>query len=84
VVDLNKSGYSVSDMWIHDEKDATKAYLLSRFFDHTLPRPIGVLYQENRPCYEDLMVNQINGAVEQLGKGDLNQLLKSGMTWQID
>jgi hypothetical protein len=30
------------------------------------------------------MVNQINGAVEQLGKGDLNQLLKSGMTWQID
>jgi 2-oxoglutarate ferredoxin oxidoreductase subunit beta len=83
IVDLNEPGYSVNDLWVHDEKDPTKAYLLSRFFDHSLPRPIGVLYQEDRPCYEDLMLNQIQGAVDQMGMGDLDQLLKSGMTWKV-
>jgi 2-oxoglutarate ferredoxin oxidoreductase subunit beta len=70
-------------MWIHDEKDPTKAHLLSRFFDGSLPRPIGVLYQEDRPCYEDLLVSQIDGAIEKLGKGNLDQLLKAGMTWKV-
>lgn len=83
VVDLKDSGYSISDLWIHDETDATKAYLLSRFFDETLPRPIGVFYQEDRPCYEDLMMGQITEAAEKLGKGDLEQLLKAGMTWEV-
>ena len=84
VVELNGSGYSVGDLWIHDEKDPTKAHLLSRFFNEHLPRPIGVLYQEDRPCYEDLMMSQIDSAVEKLGKGDLDQLLKAGMTWKVD
>ena len=83
LVELNGSGYSVSDLWIHDEKDPTKAHLLSRFFDGSLPRPIGVLYQEDRPCYEDLLVSQIDGATEKLGKGNLDQLLKAGMTWKV-
>src|SRR5690606_34278311 len=33
IVDLNSNGYSASDLWIHDEKDKTKANLISRFFD---------------------------------------------------
>src|SRR4051812_27265741 len=33
IVDLSTSGYSASDLWIHDETDFYKAQMLTRFFD---------------------------------------------------
>lgn len=33
IVDLNVNDNSANDLWIHDEKDLTKAGILSRFFD---------------------------------------------------
>lgn len=57
--------YSINDLWIHDEKDRTKADILSRFFydfsnyedKNFLPRPFGVIYTEDRNCY-DIIFNQ--------------------------
>ena len=75
---------SIDDLWIHDEKDRVKAGLLTRFFDADFPRPFGVFYSEDRPTYEDALVQQIDDAVEQKGQGNLDDLLKGTNTWTID
>jgi 2-oxoglutarate ferredoxin oxidoreductase subunit beta len=76
--------YSKEDLWIHDETDRAKASLLSRFFDNDLPRPFGVLYCEQRECYEDALHNQIDKSVELKGKGNLNDLLSGNNSWTVE
>ena len=85
---VNLSDVSANDLWIHDEKDSVKAGMLVRFFDkpsseHYLPRPFGVFYTEDRFCYEDAMVAQLEEAISKKGKGDLDALLKGNNTWTI-
>ena len=75
---------SIDDLWIHDEKDRVKAGLLTRFFDTDFPRPFGVFYSEDRPTYEDTLVQQIDDANDLKGKGNLDDLLKGSNTWTID
>lgn len=79
---------SANDLWIHDEGDAMKAAILTRVFDDPstvghLPRPFGVLYATHRPCYEDLMKDQIQSAIALKGEGDLDALLRGRNTWEI-
>jgi len=91
VVGLEKDGFSPDDLWIHDEQDIFKAHMLARFFDAPgqqeagfFPRPFGVLYaNEQRPCYDDLLYQQLEKAVEQKGQGRLDELLAGGTTWEI-
>ena len=88
IVNMDEGGISANDLWIHDEKDATKANILSRFFDDVkkenhLPRPFGVFYSEDRYCYEDLLQQQVNDAIAAKGKGNLNDLLKGKNTWEV-
>ncbi len=75
---------SIDELWIHNEKDRVKAGLLTRFFDADFPRPFGVFYSEDRPTYEDALVQQIDDAMEQKGQGNLDDLLKGSNTWTID
>ena len=75
---------SIDDLWIHDEKDRVKAGLLTRFFDADFPRPFGVFYFEDRPTYEDALVQQIDNAIEHKGQGNLDELLKGSNIWTID
>lgn len=78
--------YSISDLWVHDEHDEMKAYLLTRMFDDPsegLPRPFGVLYSEQRSTYEDLMEAQIAAAQEMKGEGDLDELIAGRNTWTV-
>jgi len=87
VVDLS-NGISADDCWIHDEKDFYKAQILVRMFDDPrieghLPRPFGVFYQTDRPCYEDMLQEQIDEVMTKKGKGDLNKLLRGHETWTI-
>lgn len=91
VVSLENGEFSKDDLWIHDENDKTKAYMLSRFFDqpkpgdeHRMPRPFGVLYAENRPCYDDEVHRQIAGVVERKGVGTLDELLRGRETWTVE
>jgi 2-oxoglutarate ferredoxin oxidoreductase subunit beta len=79
---------SNNDLWIHDEKDRVKAGILARMFDHpfaegAMPRPFGVFYAESRPCYEDLLNNQINEITSKRGKGNLDDILKGNSVWEI-
>ncbi|MEO9211469.1 MAG: 2-oxoacid:ferredoxin oxidoreductase subunit beta [Ginsengibacter sp.] len=86
VVELDGS-ISESDLWIHDEKDFYKAQILSRLFDNPhleqhFPRPFGVFFETERPCYEEVMTKQIENA-QQKGKGDLDKLLSGKEIWTI-
>ena len=79
---------SENDLWIHDENDFYKAQIISRLFDdptkeNHLPRPFGVFYLNERPCYEDVMSMQIEEALSTKGKGDLDKLLKGRETWSV-
>jgi 2-oxoglutarate ferredoxin oxidoreductase subunit beta len=87
VVDLD-AGFSKDDLWIHDEKDFYKAQILVRMFDDPriaghLPRPFGVFYETQRPCYEEMMQLQIDDVIAAKGKGDLNKLLRGNEVWEI-
>ncbi|MFT3904357.1 MAG: 2-oxoacid:ferredoxin oxidoreductase subunit beta [Niabella sp.] len=80
-------GYSADDLWIHDESDIFKAQILTRIFDDPskiehLPRPFGVFYATERPCYEDMMELQIEEA-QAIKQPDLNSLLRGRETWTI-
>jgi 2-oxoglutarate ferredoxin oxidoreductase subunit beta len=82
------SKYSADDMWIHDEKDFYKAQILTRLFDNpsevgaVFPRPFGVFYTNDRPCYEQMMSLQIEEALAK-GSGDLDKLIRGKETWEI-
>ena len=85
-VNLNE-GYSADDLWVHDELDIFKAQILTRIFDdpkeaHHLPRPFGVFYQSIRPCYEDMMQQQIEQAKAKK-PADLNKLIRGNEVWNI-
>jgi len=87
VVDLS-NGASADDCWIHDEHDFYKAQILVRMFDDPridghLPRPFGVFYQTDRPCYEDMLQVQVDEVISKKGKGDLNKLIRGNETWTI-
>jgi 2-oxoglutarate ferredoxin oxidoreductase subunit beta len=79
VVSLSE-GVSPDELWIHDEKDFYKAQILVRMFDDLgleghFPRPFGVFYESDRPCYEEGMKLQIEEAINAKGAGDLDKLL---------
>ncbi|MCZ2298196.1 MAG: 2-oxoacid:ferredoxin oxidoreductase subunit beta [Chitinophagales bacterium] len=87
IVNLDE-GASIDDVWVHDEKDFYKAQILVRMFDNPnleghLPRPFGVFYDIDRPCYEDVMAYQIQEAIEKRGKGNLDKLLRGKEVWEI-
>ncbi|WP_018627060.1 2-oxoacid:ferredoxin oxidoreductase subunit beta [Niabella aurantiaca] len=80
-------GYSADDLWIHDEKDIFKAQLLTRIFDNPaledhLPRPFGVFYETDRPCYEEMMALQLEDAKARKAP-NLDALLRGKEVWTI-
>lgn len=86
VVSLDE--YSKDDLWVHDAKDRFKATVLCQFDDlkngsTPFPRPFGVIYQEERPTYEDQLDNLHEQAVVEKGSGKLDKLLAGSRVWEI-
>ncbi|HMT34869.1 MAG: 2-oxoacid:ferredoxin oxidoreductase subunit beta [Bacteroidetes bacterium] len=80
--------YSEHDLWIHDEHDLHKAQILARLFDNpadndAMPRPFGVFYATQRPCYEDQLHQQIQFTINKKGLGDLDSLIAGNETWTV-
>ncbi|HEX9467805.1 MAG TPA: 2-oxoacid:ferredoxin oxidoreductase subunit beta [Acidimicrobiia bacterium] len=72
---------------VHDETrhDPALAFALSRLSSSpTVPTPVGVFRDVVRPTYEDEMQQQLVNAVERQGPGDLEKLLGTGATWEVD
>ena len=85
VVDLEGSRWSTSDCLVHDKTDRQLAWLLGQLFEDTeRPRPFGVIFEDERPSFEELVHEQIDEVQHQHGKGDLQSLFEQGSTWSID
>jgi 2-oxoglutarate ferredoxin oxidoreductase subunit beta len=83
VIDLTDE--NTNGLWIHDEKDPMKAYILSRFFDNdALPRPFGVLFADSsKPCLETLIQDQLKDKRIENKTIAFNDLLKSRNSWEV-
>jgi 2-oxoglutarate ferredoxin oxidoreductase subunit beta len=71
---------------VHDEHrdDPTLAFALSRLASSpTVPTPVGVFRDIDRPTYETEVQAQVAHAVETQGPGDLAELIGSGATWAV-
>jgi 2-oxoglutarate ferredoxin oxidoreductase subunit beta len=85
IVSLNDGTHSVNDLIVHDEKSKELANIIAQFSEHEdFPAPVGILYSEDRPCYEDEMAEQIDSVKKKIGEGDLEKLLHSGNTWVVE
>jgi 2-oxoglutarate ferredoxin oxidoreductase subunit beta len=88
VVEIGKDA-SIDDLWVHDEKDFYKAQILTRMYDNPtnishLPRPFGVFFATERPCYEEVMTHQIEEVIAKKGIGNLDKLIRGNETWTIN
>jgi 2-oxoglutarate ferredoxin oxidoreductase subunit beta len=84
VVSVTEAGESA--LLVHDEHrpDPTLAFALSRLADTpTVPTPVGVFRDVERPVYELEIQRQLVEASERQGPGDLTALVASGATWTI-
>jgi 2-oxoglutarate ferredoxin oxidoreductase subunit beta len=71
---------------VHDEHrdDPTLAFALSRLATGpTMPTPMGVLRDVQRPTYEAAVQQQLAAASDRDGPGDLHALISSGATWTV-
>ena len=82
---IDLSVYSINDCMIHDEKDKTKAFILTQFSNNIeLPRPFGILYCDGqKSTFENGMNEQIKNAEIKDKKHAFNDLLKSKAFWEV-
>ena len=84
IVKLGKE-YSADDILRHDKEDKNLAMLLSEItYNPELPVPIGILYQESKPTYDEMMTKQIQEAKKLIGPGDLEKLFFGTNSWIVD
>ncbi len=84
---VDRSSVDASEILVHDptRQDPSVAFALSRL-SHTPtgPTPLGIFRNVSRPTYESGMSAQLIEAQKQRGPGDLQELLASRGTWQVD
>ncbi|MBT8146990.1 MAG: 2-oxoacid:ferredoxin oxidoreductase subunit beta [Gammaproteobacteria bacterium] len=83
VVELRQGGIDEADLLVHDESNKVLAQLLSTMGGADFPVAIGVLYSERKDGYVEDSIEQ-QQTIRSREVGDLNQLLNSGNTWQVD
>ena len=76
--------YTIDDIFVHNVKDRNLGILISEMtYSENLPVPIGVFYKEEKPTYEDMMVEQIEAAIESKGTPDLQSLMNGLEIWEV-
>ena len=86
-VTIGEGGISVSDLLVHDETNIALAQLLAAMEPPQLPIALGVLYCNPAPSFEALVHQQHDASVggnPKRGLKDLNALLRSGHTWNVE
>ena len=82
VIDLNEN--SKNDILVHDMYDKNLAMLICEMtYDNSLPTPVGVFYQESKPTYNDMLVEQIDVQVKNKGNGNLKDLIYTKNIWTV-
>ncbi len=76
-----------SELMVHyeDMPDGSLSYFLSQMrHERGMPEPMGVFRCVDEPVYEEEVLQQIDLAIEQKGKGDLQQLFYQADTWVVE
>ncbi len=90
--DPGSGGVAEDDLIVHDQTNKPLAMMLATLhavFDADgnnvsgFPEPLGVLYAEERDCYETLVQQQVDAAIKKRGAGDLDALYNAGDTYTI-
>jgi 2-oxoglutarate ferredoxin oxidoreductase subunit beta len=73
-----------SEIVVHREKgSASYHFMLSQLPEGSFPQPLGVLRCHEKPSYDALATAQVKATIDERGPGELEKLLRSGMTWEI-
>jgi 2-oxoglutarate/2-oxoacid ferredoxin oxidoreductase subunit beta len=86
VVEIGVNGISVDDLLVHDIylKDPSVAFMLARMEYPDFPQPVGIFRAVERATYEDMLIDQIEAAINKSGPGSLEKLINSGDTWTVE
>jgi 2-oxoglutarate ferredoxin oxidoreductase subunit beta len=69
---------------VHDENaPLSYSFALAALARPDFPLPVGVLRETSKPCYEEMLAQEVQRAIESRGPGDLRALLHSGDTWDV-
>jgi 2-oxoglutarate ferredoxin oxidoreductase subunit beta len=75
---------TADDVLVHNSGDKNMARLLAGMtYNGELPTPIGIMYQEERATYDEMMTAQLQSAIDSKGPGDLDALIKGSNTWTV-
>ncbi len=85
-VTLGKDGYTIDDILIHDKKvpDDTMHYMLARMSLPELPVAMGVIRACESKVFESMLVDQVENASKNSKIKNVNDLLRSGNTFEVD
>ena len=87
IVDITDGKHSVNDLLIHDEFDTSPVHatILAHMSDNPeFPSPLGVFRQIFKPTYDECVTAQIENVTKMKGAGDLEKILFSGNTWEVN
>ena len=84
VVSLGE-GVTEADLLVHNEKapGPNLASILSRMEPPGFTVPLGVFRCIEKPTYADLMLGQVQEAMDKRGVGDLSALYRAADTWTV-
>ncbi len=83
-VEVGEGKAKLDDLLVADVTDPEMAHLLSRLSGkEAMPLPIGVIYNVNRPCYEQEVAQQLEQARKKQPGVDLDAMLRAGETWTV-
>jgi len=78
------NGVGENDLVVHDEQaPLTYAFMLSRMVPPAFPMPVGVLRRVEAPTFEREVRDQVEAVTGKLGPGDVDELIRSGDTWEV-
>jgi len=85
-VTIGKNGITLDDILVHDVKDPddTVHYMLTRMSLPELPVAMGVIRACEGPVYESMLFDQVEYARKNTSIKTVNELLRSGNTFQVD
>ena len=84
VVDLDNK-YSIDDVLIHNKHDRNLAMLVCEMtYNNSLPTPVGILYEESKPTYDDMLSTQVKNQIKEKNTGQLKDLIYTKNTWTVN
>ena len=85
VVTIGEDGITESDVLVHDayEMDTTVHNMLIRLSPPHFPMALGIIRAVQAPTYDELVEKQYQQSVEKASFKNVDELLRSGNTWEV-